>query len=340
MAWELGDARPTLAQLRELASAYGTTTAALLARNQALFEPAPKVPDFRRDHDRPMTTAIVAELRKARERRKRFLELAGPTGELPHLVLTRDSAEKVARTVRDLTGVTVPDQWRFKDFNAALKAWIVAVEELGVIVFQVSRIPTADFLGMSLYEDPQPIILLNGADSAQRRVFTLFHELGHLLSRTSGICDIYTESASESVCNTFASALLLPRRELLAELGNDDPVESLGHLAKRFRVSQSAIAVRLNTCGRISDQDLGRQLALARRLAQEKQRTAEKEPGGKGPPHHLVKLRNLGETYVSTVLDAMHDGAISPVDASYFLESKLPTVDRMERELARRAVGR
>ncbi|WP_213573259.1 XRE family transcriptional regulator [Rhodococcus sp. USK13] len=335
-SWELGDARPTLAQARNMAKLYGTTIAALLTNIEANFEPVPRLPDFRRDHDRPVTTAVIGELRKARDRRKRLLELSGPTGEFPRLDLRRSSIEEVANEVRRLTGVSIDDQRKFRDAGAALNGWIRAVERLGVLVFQVSRIPTSEFLGMSYYEELQPIILLNGADIPQRRIFTLFHELGHLLSRTSGICDIYSGGASESTCNAFAAAFLLPEAALLAALGHQEPIGALDRLSKHFRVSQSAVAVRLRELGRISARELSRQLAIAREKAQ-----APREPSDNAGfvPPYVLKLRNLGETYVSSVLDAMHEGTISAVDASYFLDAKLPTIDKMEREIAKRAVG-
>lgn len=335
-SWELGIELPTLVQLRKIAQLYQTTTAALLSKNTA-FDERPQVPDFRRNHNRPMTTALVAELRRARERRRRLLELVGPTGDLPQLSVNRGDIEQTATAVRTMVGIDVPAQLKFKDPRVALNAWIHGVERLGIIVFQVSRIPTSDFLGMSLFEEPQPIVLLNGADDAQRRIFTLFHEVGHLLGRTSGICDIYTDSASESVCNAFAAAFLLPRKDILAELGDDDAVDALSSLSRRFRVSQSAVAVRLHQLKRMSSKELVRQLAIAREIANRPKPDAA--PGSQGPPFHVVKLRNLGETYVSAVLDAMHDGAISPVDASYYLEAKLPAIEKMQDELTRRAVG-
>ena len=337
LSWESGDAKPTLVQLRGVARLLGVTTAVLLARSDREFPAAPELPDFRRNHDGVIDTDLITEIRKARDRRARLLELAGPTGSLPAVELGRENIEETAGFVRELTGITVDDQRRFKDPRAALNGWISAVEGFGVLVSQVSGISTRDFLGMSIYFDEQSLILLNGADEPQRRIFTLFHELGHILTHTSGICDVYSQSRTEAVCNSFAAAFLLPREPLLAALGDTDPVAALDRLSTRFRVSQSAVAVRLHACKRLTTQQMLAQLSIARAIADEKRDNTS--ASGFAPPH-VLKLRNLGETYVTAVLEAMHSGSISPVDASYFLEAKLPTVDKMEAEIERRAVGR
>ncbi|WP_156959501.1 ImmA/IrrE family metallo-endopeptidase [Nocardia sp. BMG51109] len=334
--WETELAEPTLNQLRRAAALYGTTVAALLSSQpRPVDDAAQRVPDFRRNHDRPMTQPVVAEIRKVRGRRARILELGAEFESLPAITLTRKTAKAAAVQVRRLIGVDVGTQRRFANERAALNSWIHAVEGLGALVFQASRIPTSEFLGLSLYEDVAPIILLNGADTPRRRIFTLFHELGHLLGRTSGVCDVFTPGDTESVCNAFGSAFLLPADEFVAELGELDPIASLERLSKVFRVSQSAIAVRMKTLEIIDSDQLSRQLEIARERAQ---RVEGENQSGFAPPH-VLELRNLGERYVSTVLDALHNGVISPVDATYFLESKLPTIDRMEAELARRAIG-
>lgn len=336
--WEQESSKPTLVQLRTLARLFGTTTAALLSRQGREFPGQPDLPDFRRDHRGEVSTAVISELRKARDRRTRLLDLSGPTGQMPDVRLSRDTVEVVANAVRALSGISVDDQRRFRDVRAALNAWITAVEGFGIMVSQTSGIPATEFLGMSMYFDTQSLVLLNGSDEPQRRIFTLFHELGHLLSHTSGICDVYTQSETESVCNSFAAAFLLPREALLTALGNSDATAALDRLSARFRVSQSAVAVQLHACDRMSSSQLGRQLAIARAKSEEKKEKQDARPGF--VPPHILKLRNLGETYVSVVLEALHSGSISPVDASYFLEAKLPTVDKMELEIERRAVGR
>jgi Zn-dependent peptidase ImmA (M78 family) len=120
-----------------------------------------------------------------------------------------------------------------------------------------------------------------------------------------------------------------------------EPIDQLARVAADFKVSQSAVAIRLRDLGMISQEQLDEQLAIAARLAEERRerdRERSRDSGG-GPPHYRTQLRNLGPTYVGLVLDALHSNEISPVDASYFLESKLSTIDQMEQELVRRGAS-
>jgi hypothetical protein len=58
----------------------------------------------------------------------------------------------------------------------------------------------------------QQLVYLPSTMRPERRQFQLAHEIGHYILRLHGIED------TESRCNRFASALLLPRRDFLASL--------------------------------------------------------------------------------------------------------------------------
>jgi hypothetical protein len=98
------------------------------------------------------------------------------------------------------------------------------------------------------------------------------------------------------------------------------------------------VAVRLKTSGFINNETLRSSLRIAAakaKVAREDQRQKQKESGG-FVPARVLQLRNLGPRYVSTVLDALHESRITPVDATYYLGSKLATIDWMQSEIARR----
>jgi Zn-dependent peptidase ImmA (M78 family) len=233
-----------------------------------------------------------------------------------------------------LTGAQSPDQMGFANASEAFSHWMQMVEDLGVLVFHMSRVDPNECQGLSLYEDVFPIIILNGADSPEVRTFTLFHELAHLIMRSGGVCQVFQGEAVETVCNRFAGEFLLPRERISSLVDGRDAVELIPQLATTFRVSQSAVAVRLRAMQLISQAELDDLLDTARRIAQEARERARERPGG--PPAHRVKLRNLGPVYVTAVLDALDRDSITAVDAAYFLESKLSTVELMQDDLLRR----
>ena len=62
-------------------------------------------------------------------------------------------------------------------------------------------------------KEPVPVIVGSVAKTVERRRFTLAHELGHM------VMDVQGDLNEETVCQRFASALLMPREDVLAEVG-------------------------------------------------------------------------------------------------------------------------
>jgi Zn-dependent peptidase ImmA (M78 family)/transcriptional regulator with XRE-family HTH domain len=339
-SWENNEAQPTLVQLRNAAALYRQTVAFFLRQEPPEVDQATRPPDFRTRQERgQIPLGLMAEIDKAAERREVFVRLADvepfafPESDL------RDIADAASR-FRALLGVTVDAQQRWQQ-PTAFRHWTERIERIGVLVFQMSRVEPDECQGFSLFYDRSPVIVLNGADTPQVRTFTLFHEIGHLLHRSGGVCHTQSHSAAEVLCNAFAADFLLPREDFLANLdGRSDPLAQIPVLAARYRVSWSAIAVRLRTIGAIDQATLDEQLAIAAAKAKatrEEVRRSSREKKG-GPPHHVTHFRNLGPRYVYTVLDAVQDDRISAVDASYYLDSKWSTIRKMEGDLLKRAV--
>lgn len=330
-AWEAGDDQPTLAQVRKLAASYGRTPAFFFLKTPPPSD-LPKEPDFRGLTVRgSLSPKLRREMRLAAERRASYIELHGADDfRLAELGVSLDQPETAARVVRDALGVSIREQFEARDNSWAYSLWLSAIENSGVLVFQMSRVPLAETRGFSIFEPESPVIVLNGADVPQAKSFTLFHELGHLLESSGGICG-WTDDAAERRCNAFAADALMPGAEFLHELGDRDPIEAISDLASRFRVSREAAAVRLKVLGRLEQQDLDRiRQETADWVAENRQRASDREGG---PPHHLIHLRNLGQRYVEAVLDAYQDDRITFADAAFYLDAKVPTIQRMEQAL-------
>ncbi len=56
------------------------------------------------------------------------------------------------------------------------------MENLGVLVFQVSNIPLEVMRGFSISETPYPTIIINRADNPFARIFSIIHEFVHINS--------------------------------------------------------------------------------------------------------------------------------------------------------------
>ena len=96
------------------------------------------------------------------------------------------------------------------------------------------------------------IIRINSLQSANRRRFTLAHELGHLILGIPGIIGesfedmISSDSAEERRVNELASQILMPTEFVKSTLP-DLPIVALGlqRLAKKAKVSELSAAIRV-----------------------------------------------------------------------------------------------
>ncbi len=99
---------------------------------------------------------------------------------------------------------------------------------------------------------------------------------------------------------------------------------------RAFRVSPQAAAFRLRDLNLINQsivEDVLDGAAEAARRAEAREQTG-------GPAHHVLARRNLGDRFLSAVLDALHTEAITVTDATYFLGERVGTIERLEKALA------
>lgn len=328
--WEEGVSQPTLAQLRGLADGLRRPVAFFLAPGPPP-EHTQEPPDFRAGH-RGTSRALRREIRAAFERRDAFREVAGADGD--RWRRWREDPPETAGQVRARLGVGVERIAGSADANAALRVWIDAVEAVGVLVFQMSRVPVEECRGFALDDADLPVIMLNGADASQARCFTLVHELAHLLDRTGALCVLDEGAEVEQRCNRFAAAVLMPRTAVRDAAAGRDGTGAVEVIVRTFKVSPVAAALRLRELGLVDQATVAATIRLAAAAAR---RAADRETKG-GPLHHVIKRRNLGDAYLGAVLEALHQDAITILDASYFLDSTVGTVEQMERALAVRPV--
>ncbi len=348
--WERGEDAPTIPQLRKVAQVYRRPLS-------VFFLPEPPsdfmaLRDFRRvpgadaGHWSPNLHSAVV---RAGEQREALVELADLAGEeparLPEVEFSSDP-EVLGARIRELIGISLDEQMAWRRPDVALKTWIAAVEQTGILILQTQKIDVDEMRGFALSEDPQGVIVLNGSDSRRGRVFTLIHEFVHIVLHSSGVCDLLpierprTEvDKTESFCNRVASSVLLPKVAFLADRlvkhheGDEWDDMLLAQLQDRYSVSREVILRRLLTLGKTTF-DFYRHKRQAfideyRRLKEEKRR-------GKKPPqisYYRLKVRDLGRPYVELALDAYRGRAISTSEAADYLDVPVKGIERIEQEV-------
>ena len=348
-AWEAREQRPTFAQLRKLASIYKRPLAAFY-----LVEPPQQfqaMHDFRRVAEATDLTPspdLTVEIRKARDRREWALDLYRDLEEEPPqfetTVTLNQDFEKTAEQVRELLGVSMRVQSTWRTQYEAFKQWRLAIEGFGILTFQATNVEVGEARGFSIADRPMPVAVANIKDAPRGRIFTLLHEVAHILLADGGICDLHdlgTDPASriEAYCNRLAGAILFPRNALLIaetvrEHRSGEPVWTDGELAelsRRFGGSREAALVRLLTLGLTTQKfyDERKEVFRAEYAEQKKQ---QKE--GFAPPHE-VALTSAGPTFTGLVIESFNRERITASDVSDYLQIRLKHLSQVQRDYAR-----
>lgn len=356
-AWESGDAFPTYVQLEKLAYKIYERPIALF------FFPEPPEDEDLEKSFRTLPGAMLNELppricrllRKAEVLQLNLYEIYRNRNPAKKFVLrelnfsTSISANEMAATVRDYLGIGLYDQQSWSTAGTAMARWREVIENLGIFVFKDSFIPPgrgrsdgreSAYSGFCLHDSEFPVIYINNNKPKSRQIFTLFHELAHLLMHTGGIDtreDDYIESLSgeekeiEVLCNQFASEFLMPqkdfrKRSINIDERNDTDISSL---ASYYFVSREAVLRRLLDQGRVDQ----RYYELKARQWEKEGENINRDSGGN---YYLTKSTYLGARYIEEVLLQYHNDQISVEQAADYLGEKVKNVPGFEDWLYRR----
>lgn len=131
----------------------------------------------------------------------------------------------------------------------AIKNAIHLLEANGVRVFSlVEECKEVD--AFSVWESSTPFIFLNTMKSGERGRFDAMHELGHLVLHRHGGP---SGRKAEQEADAFASAMLMPEGDVLANAPMMPTLPTLIAAKRRWNVSLSALTHRLHSLGVISE---------------------------------------------------------------------------------------
>ncbi len=331
---EEGEKRPSLEELNALSKAYKRTIATLLLAEPPREKPLPadrrsvdsvKLGNF---HEK----SILA-VRKARALAGSLVELKQEFNVIIPSFGARatlnDSAKSIAATLRSRWNLD--EISTLSDTDYALEAYIEKIESLGVAVFQLS-LTQDDLRGFSIVDDIIPIIgIKRGGERATSKIFTLFHEVGHIILNEGGMCDLneFTNQQIEKWCNSFAAEMLIPTSRLLR---TEIVLQQRGHpiwakkdlieLGSIFHVGplavlRSLLENNLTTPSYYQEQHKAWNKPTFGR---------SKHPEGRNIPKETIKEK--GRTYLSLAFSAFDQNRIDLKDLSDFLGIKLSYIPK------------
>lgn len=340
-SWERGESFPTYNQLEHLAETVYHRPVALF------FLPAPpdEAPIQRQFRTLPATEVSTLgpdtryALRDALAFQDSLRELTNGRNPAERLI-TNDfhpavdaDIPRLATAVRAYLGISLDTQRRWASAEIAMNAWRSAIESVGVFVFKRS-FRQREVSGFCVHDAAFPLIVVNNSTPFTRQIFTLFHELAHLLFGLSSITKddpefvehfAPTDRTVEIACNRFAAELLVPSTAVQWQHFDAARLtEFVSETATQFRVSREVILRRLLDRGLVTSQEY---TDLVREWNQEPARETGAEGGGN---YYATQASYLSRAFLSLAFAQYRAGRIGLADLSEHLRMRARNVSKLE----------
>ncbi len=349
LAWEMGKSAPTYSQLEDLAYKIYKRPLALF------FLPAPPSEPNLKHEFRTLPGSTLDnlsadtryQLRVARSLQDSLHELNSGTNPANrkvfkeiHISLGENHLEVAAR-IRQFLGISLPVQVAWRSAEEALKSWRDVVEEAGVYVFK-HAFKQKEISGFCLLDPEFPLIYLNNSTAKSRQIFSLFHELAHLLLNVNTI-SLLDDSFSgeflangkklETFCNLLAAEILIPSEDFTARIGKVDRFDDdiIQKLAKHYHVSREVILRRALDWGLVD------RSFYENRASQWRNEVITRRPGG--GDYYATQASYLGEKYLRLVFSKHYQGSLTTEQVAEYLGIKTRYVAGLEELLYKRTIA-
>jgi len=245
---EKGIVEPRVSNLQKLANALEVK----------VFDLVREVPELRSIRFR----ALKWRTKKAKEQREEVKsEIALWMRDFNDLesILTANKGKKfLIREKKFSNGSMLPDKvaqgarkWFKLDEDEIITDICGLVEHVGIKLHFIN-IGLDNFSGLSVNDDELgAAIIVNtyAAKTTERKIFTIAHELGHILMHPTSFNDDKMEiEVEEKEADMFASYFLMPKeafQKRLAEVKGIDFVDAVLHIKRIFKISYEAVLYRL-----------------------------------------------------------------------------------------------
>ncbi|NGP87551.1 XRE family transcriptional regulator [Fodinibius halophilus] len=335
LKWEEGEIKPTAKQLIKIASKLDRSPAFFYLNNPPEEEPA--LSEFRTINNIPLENAspkLIQAIREAKRNRKTLLELYQLQNEEPESIPSytniSNRIERVAKEVRNWLGVTFEKQNSWRGSSNALTEWKNILENKDIYVIQYPRVDIDEARGFALAESEIPIIGINSQDSYNGRIFTLIHELCHILLKDSVLVNDdlqnYFSSGNqemERLSNKLTAEILVPS-EIIQELFNsqNNELREVNRLRSKFKVSSYVILIRLKNLSLISTQEFNR-------IKPEVSFSDTSRSGSSGGNAYYNQIARKGKLLVRTAFDAYFNDNISLPELTEITSWKVPNLNEL-----------
>lgn len=343
-ALETGESQPTIGTLQKIAQKYEISFVSLLMPAPLPQTARQKLRDFRvfdGENPKALSQETIVAIEEVDEYIEALSEIRDtdtsivPDISAPHYQIS-ENPETVAEKERKRLDVENNYILDLKTDRDAFLFWRELLENSGIFVYQM-KLGADGSRGFAVWDERKVAAIVVDASEGTYgpKSFTLLHEYAHILLRAGGISDQNRNNRTERFCNKFAAAFLMPREEFSKsasiyknrdELDVSNADKEVSALARRFKVSKQAAALRLEDLGIVRAGYYGRLLALWG--------AGSRSTGGIAT--HEQRLVNRLGSHIEVVLNALEKGIINKIDAFEYTRIKPRYFSAVRGELAER----
>lgn len=324
--WEKKGLNIPLGKLQSLAGQYKRQLAVFFLPEVPAKINKPK--DFRNlaPKQSRLSKDVLMVMRDVTYFRQTALELQGEAywknryGWLKEVENIKQDNNALAIWLREKLNISIDEQLKWKSDNEAFRTWRQAVEnQLGILIFQFSM-PLNEVQGFCFTDNLPYSIVVNSKHHYTSRLFTIFHELAHIIRHHSGICivdNVNEKQQEEFSCNSFAGNFLVPQDNLIVT----DNLSEIQTYANKFRVSREVYLRRMKDENKINSLKF---YALLDKIKASYKKETKK--GGFAVKPEVLSRASRGETFFNIVIDALNQNRLSYTQASTMLDLKISKI--------------
>ncbi len=238
----------TLIQIKKLADIYKRPLAAFFSD---YIPELPKLVDYRINRKKRLTTQVYLAERRAQYLSEEIKELSKKRSKIPSFS-EKLKADELAKEFKKYLHIKL---MKSQNPKATLEHYKKVLDETLAIIIIEYPLKAEDVRAFSILSDIS-VIVLNEDDKPPIKLFSLFHEVCHLLKKNAGICSSDLEQEKEDIefyCNNFSAEFLVPSADLKIEVQKFGQIneKSINPLSEIYGVSKQVIMLRLLEFGYI-----------------------------------------------------------------------------------------
>jgi len=250
--------------------------------------------------------------------------------------------EEVAAYLHTLLGLS--DDWASEEMVSSVDdAWRKlreTIEQQRVAVFISGyagkntrrSFKVDEFRGFAISDEYAPAVFVNGTDAKTAQIFTLVHEMAHLLFHQTGVSGPFdvegSESETEVYCDQVAAEFLLPKNVFTGFwAGFDDNDNAVNESQKKYRVSAIVVLRRARDLGLIHQQEFW--TLYDKHCSYSSTVDQNRASGGN---YYRTQGTKLGGVFADAVYAALKTGKLQFSEAYTMTGMKSENLDRFYRE--------